>query len=92
MPKSIYNPLKSVVFSPAYQINAGVLQDAFLKYFIKKQVYTSAWFHFEELKMEQNHVNYQNIQAKNIVFAEGFYCAITRFSNIYPFSFQKAKY
>ena len=48
------------------------LKDSYTNYLISENSYLEETFEYSKLVVEENHIQYKNIKAKQIVFAEGF--------------------
>lgn len=66
------NPIEAIETTPIYQIEINILQDAFLKYFKSKTCIIQEKFDFKNLKPDASNFLYNNINAKHIIFSEGY--------------------
>lgn len=69
---AIYNPIESIEIKPIYQIDINKLQDVFLKHFTEKNCILNEKFEHESLTIRENSFHYKNIEAKHIIFSEGY--------------------
>ena len=53
-------------------VNTGLLLEIYRDYLNENNLFSPESFNYSKLKMQSDHVLYENIKAKNIIFAEGF--------------------
>jgi glycine oxidase len=53
-------------------VDAALLLDKYKEYLVKNELYLEESFDYDALKAEDEGIQYKNIQAKHIIFAEGF--------------------
>lgn len=82
--ENIYKTIEAVETSPIYQIDINKLQDFFLNYFQEKNCLHKEEFAHQNLKEIPNGIEYKGIQAKHIVFAEGYLLKNNPFFNFVP--------
>ncbi|MCB0462801.1 MAG: FAD-binding oxidoreductase [Flavobacteriaceae bacterium] len=73
------------------RIDTNVMIDAFKEYLINKEQFLNESFEYDALKEEANHIQYKNIEASNIVFAEGFGLKKNPFFNHLPLNGTKGE-
>ncbi len=66
------------------RIDSPLLIESYQKYLKEKKVFFSEEFNYNELVFDDNSIIYKNINAKNIVFAEGFGIKKNPFFNYLP--------
>lgn len=69
----VHNDLGGIETLQAGWVNLPILLGAFRKYFEGKQCFREAAFVYNDLQISPQAVHYQGIEAKYIVFAEGYY-------------------
>ncbi len=84
--QDITNDLGGLFTKSAGWVNVPKMIECFHKYFIKQEVYRAEKFAYEELKVSENKVVYKNIEAKRVIFCEGFYASQNPFFNWIPFN------
>lgn len=88
---NFYNPFSCAFIKPALQIDVNAMQEAFLQFFRNKEIILEESFDFEALKIENKEYHYQNIVAKNIVFAEGYLLRNNPYFGNLPIQFAKGE-
>jgi glycine oxidase len=73
------------------QVNLPLLVETMRTYFIDNQLLVNEKFSFDALRIEANGVNYKNIKAKKIIFAEGAVGAANPYFNWLPFNLDKGE-
>jgi len=89
--KQFYNPFSCAFIKPALQIDVNALQEAFLQFFRQQEMIMEESFDFDALKIENKQYYYQNIKAKNIVFAEGYLLRNNPYFSNLPIQFAKGE-
>ena len=83
---SIINTLGGLLTASAGWVNVPKMIKYFRNYFISQEVYRVEKFAYQELKVSENKIIYKDIEAKNIIFCEGFYAAQNPFFSWIPFN------
>ncbi len=65
-------------------LDTPLLLDSYKNYLIKNSIYTETTFDYSKLIVNEDYVGYDGIQAKHIVFAEGFGMLANPFFNSLP--------
>lgn len=68
----ISNPYKFGKVNHTGFLDTKKLKDSYINYLNSKNCYSEETFEYSEITIETNHIQYKNIKAKQIVFAEGF--------------------
>lgn len=68
----ISNPYKFGKVNHTGFLDTKKLKDSYTNYLNSKNCYSEETFEYSEITIETNHIQYKNIKAKQIVFAEGF--------------------
>ncbi len=68
------------------------LLDSYVEYLTKKKKYISTSFEHSALEIKKEHLIYKNLQAKKIIFCEGFGLKQNIFFNYLPLSGNKGEY
>ena len=84
--QDITNELGGLYTKSAGWVNVPKMIACFHEYFIKQAIYQAEKFAYEELKVSENKVIYKNIEAKRIIFCEGFYASKNPLFNWIPFN------
>ena len=73
------------------RIDTNTMINAFKEYFINKEQFVNESFEYDALKEEVNHIQYKNIEASNIIFAEGYGLKRNPFFNHLPLNGTKGE-
>jgi glycine/D-amino acid oxidase-like deaminating enzyme len=73
------------------RIDTRTMINAFKEYLISNNQFLNESFKYEALKEEANHIQYENIEALNIIFAEGFGLKQNPFFNHLPLNGTKGE-
>jgi glycine oxidase len=73
------------------RIDTNMLITTFKKYLIGKDQFLNESFKYDALKEESNHIQYKNLEASNIIFAEGFGLKRNPFFNHLPLNGTKGE-
>jgi glycine/D-amino acid oxidase-like deaminating enzyme len=68
----ISNPYKFGKVNHTGFLDTKKMKASYTNYLISKDCYSEETFEYSEITIETNHIQYKNIKAKQIVFAEGF--------------------
>lgn len=74
------------------RVDILALQKAYTAYLVQQQAFAKANFDYERLEIKSGHVHYKGIQAKKIVFAEGFGIKHNPYFNTLPLVGNKGEY
>ncbi len=84
--KFIKNDLGGLKTLSAGWVNINIFLDAIRKFLIQKESYLSEKFDFSELKIEENGIQYKNLNIKKIIFCEGYHAAQNLLFSWVPFN------
>ena len=87
--KEVINPYKGFKIFPALQVNSSVLISTIREQFSGNVI--NEIFDVEELKTQENSLEYKNIKAKNIIFCDGAKAEQNPFFNYLPFNLAKGE-
>jgi len=73
------------------QLNVAVFLDFYRKYLLRKNWLSNNKFHYDELILSDEGITYQDIQAKAVLFCEGFGAVKNPFFNYLPFRGDKGE-
>ncbi len=65
-------------------VDTGLLVKSFQTFLKSKDIFISSTFDYQQLKIDENYLEYDNLQYKNIIFAEGFGLLANPFFNQLP--------
>lgn len=68
----ISNPYKFGKVNHTGFLDTKKMKDSYTNYLISKDCYSEERFKYSEITIETDHIQYKNIKAKQIIFAEGF--------------------
>ncbi len=74
------------------RIDTKLLVSAYKKYLRKKKCFSGERFDYDILKIKKKYVQYQSLQARRIIFAEGFGMLRNPFFNYLPMQGSKGEY
>jgi len=74
------------------RIDTKLLVSAYKKYLRKKEIFLGERFDPDQLQIEKVHIRYQSLQARRIVFTEGFGMKQNPFFNYLPMQGSKGEY
>lgn len=83
---AITNTLGGLHTSFAGWVNVPKMIENFGKHFRSREVYRAEKFVYEALEVSENEVIYKDIEAKRIIFCEGYYASQNPFFNWIPFN------
>ncbi|WP_435353599.1 NAD(P)/FAD-dependent oxidoreductase [Emticicia sp. SJ17W-69] len=83
---AITNNLGGLLTSSAGWVDVTKMIVNFRKYFITQEVYQTEKFAYQALEISENKVVYKGIEAKRIIFCEGYYASQNPFFNWIPFN------
>ncbi len=73
------------------RIDTNAMINAFKEYLINKEQFLNESFEYDALKEDANHIQYKNLEASNIIFAEGFGLKQNPFFNHLPLNGTKGE-
>lgn len=74
------------------RIDTAILISAYESYLISKDAFIPETFDYKALRIETNHVTYKSVEAKQIVFAEGFGMSQNPYFSYLPLTSTKGEY
>lgn len=90
--KYVHNPLGGIYTTSAGWVDVPTVLEDFKNYFVDKNVYQATSFDYSLLQINDNQcVSYQGIEAKKIIFAEGFYGEKNPYFSWLPFNSVKGE-
>lgn len=87
----INNPLGCIEIDPVYKVNTPLLIAKFANYFESKQVVIRKKFNHNKLQVLENSIQYEEISAKKVIFAEGHLAIKNPYFNYLPFLLSKGE-
>ncbi|MEM8848128.1 MAG: FAD-dependent oxidoreductase [Bacteroidota bacterium] len=73
------------------RVDTRILLRTYSEYLTKKNLFTHEAFDFSQLNIKEDHINYKQIQAKQIVFADGYGLKTNPFFNYLPLNGTKGE-
>lgn len=83
---AITNQLGGLLTTSAGWVNVPKMINDFRDFFISQEAYRAEKFAYESLDISENKVVYKDIEAKRIIFCEGYYASQNPFFNWIPFN------
>ena len=87
----INNPLGCIEIEPVYKVNTPLLIEKFAEHFEKKQVVLREKFDYNKLQLKDASVQYEDITAKRVIFAEGHLAVNNPHFSYLPFLLSKGE-
>jgi glycine/D-amino acid oxidase-like deaminating enzyme len=84
-------PFDVFEIDPCYVINMRDLLQSFRSYLHAKNILLNEWFDESQLVFKADHIQYKNISAKKIVYADGIQSAASSYWNKLPFVLNKGE-
>ncbi|AFK03735.1 FAD dependent oxidoreductase [Emticicia oligotrophica DSM 17448] len=83
---AINNELGGLYTTSAGWVDVSLMLSNFKVFFQTNENYQAEKLDFSELKISESHISYKNIQAKRIIFCEGYYSTQNPYFNWIPFN------
>ncbi len=89
--EQVYFPFDVFEIDPCYVINMRDLLQSFRNYLQTKNMLLNEWFDESQLVFKTDHIQYKNITAKKIIYADGIQSAESMYWNKLPFVLNKGQ-